>query len=99
MGDSGEISVMTPSLRTLGNIVTGNDSQTDAVLAAQAVPVFAKLLQHPKMNIVKEAAWTISNITAGNSTQIQVVMDAGVLQPLIDILATAEKLSEVDKVA
>merc|ERR1711971_360878 len=57
---------------------------------AQAVPVFAKLLQHPKMNIVKEAAWTISNITAGNSTQIQVVMDAGVLQPLIDILVKGD---------
>merc|ERR1712126_268643 len=82
----GEISVMTPSLRTLGNIVTGNDSQTDAVLAAQSVPVFAKLLQHPKMNIVKEAAWTVSNITAGNSNQIQIVIDAGCLQPLIDIL-------------
>merc|ERR1711909_6198 len=54
--DSGELPVMTPSLRTLGNIVTGNDTQTDAVLASNAVPVFAKLLQHPKMNIIKEAA-------------------------------------------
>ena len=45
---------MTPSLRTLGNIVTGTDTQTDAVLQSNAVPVFAKLLQHPKMNIVKE---------------------------------------------
>merc|ERR1712083_1045345 len=63
---------------------------TDAVLAAQAVPVFAKLLQHPKMNIVKEAAWTISNITAGNSQQIQMVIDAGVLQPLIDILVKGD---------
>ena len=44
---------MTPSLRTLGNIVTGNDSQTDAVIHHSAVPVFAKLLQHPKMNMVK----------------------------------------------
>ena len=72
--------------------MTGNDTQTDSVLASavrllllfleasaellslppQAVPVFAKLLQHPKMNIVKEAAWTVSNITAGNHTQIQV---------------------------
>jgi importin subunit alpha-2 len=43
------------------------------------------------MNIVKEAAWTISNITAGNSTQIQVVMDAGVMQPLIDILVKGDK--------
>merc|ERR1712012_677868 len=88
--DSGEISVMTPSLRTLGNIVTGNDSQTDAVLAAQSVPVFAKLLQHPKMNIVKESAWTISNITAGNHQQIQMVIDAGCLQPLIDILVKGD---------
>merc|ERR1712133_168431 len=86
----GEISVMTPSLRTLGNIVTGNDSQTDAVLAAQSVPVFAKLLQHPKMNIVKESAWTISNITAGNHQQIQMVIDAGCLQPLIDILVKGD---------
>ena len=70
--------------------MTGNDSQTDAVLAAQSVPVFAKLLQHPKMNIVKEAAWTVSNITAGNSNQIQIVMDAGVLQPLIDILVKGD---------
>ena len=51
--DSGELQVMTPSLRTLGNIVTGTDTQTDAVLQSNAVPVFAKLLQHPKMNIVK----------------------------------------------
>ena len=51
--DSGELPVMTPSLRTLGNIVTGNDLQTDSVIEHKAVPVFAKLLQHPKMNIVK----------------------------------------------
>merc|ERR1712088_261287 len=65
-------------------------AQTDAVLASQAVPVFAKLLQHPKMNIVKEAAWTVSNITAGNHTQIQIVIDAGCLQPLIDILVKGD---------
>ena len=35
---------------------------------------------------MQEAAWTISNITAGNSVQIQLVIDAGCLAPLIDIL-------------
>ena len=63
--------MLTLAPRTLGNIITVNDTQTDAVLASGAVPVFGKLLQHPKMNIVKEAAWTVSNITAGNNTQIQ----------------------------
>lgn len=51
--------------------------QTDAVIAAGGLPKLAVLLQHPKNNIVKEAAWTISNITAGNHAQIQAVMDAG----------------------
>ena len=40
-------------LRTLGNIVTGNDQQTDAVLQNNALPVFSKLLRHSKSNIVK----------------------------------------------
>jgi importin subunit alpha-2 len=50
--------LLTLAPRTLGNIITVNDTQTDAVLASGAVPVFGKLLQHPKMNIVKEAAWS-----------------------------------------
>merc|ERR1719210_2161295 len=64
--------------------------QALAVIHHSTVPVFAKLLQHPKMNIVKESAWTISNITAGNPDQIQTVIDAGCLQPLIDILVKGD---------
>ena len=67
--------MLTLAPRTLGNIITGNDAQTDAVLASGAVPVFVKLLQHPKMNIVKEAAWTVSNFTVGSNTKIQTVID------------------------
>lgn len=77
---------MTPALRTLGNIVTGSDTQTDAVLQANALPVFANLLRHQRMNIVKEAAWAISNITAGNPNQIQLVIDNNVIGPLIEVL-------------
>jgi importin subunit alpha-2 len=43
-------------------------------------------LKHPKINIQKEAAWTISNITAGNTSQIQQVIDKGLLQPILEIL-------------
>lgn len=62
---SDENTVLTPALRAVGNIVTGNDVQTDTVLNAGALNVMPKLLQHPRLNIVKEAAWTISNVTAG----------------------------------
>ena len=35
----------------------------------------SKLLSHLNSIINKEACWTISNITAGNSNQIQLVID------------------------
>lgn len=58
------------------------------VLAAGALSILGRLLEHPKLNIVKEAAWTVSNITAGSSEQIQKVLDAGIMQPLLHVLQT-----------
>lgn len=57
--------VLTPALRAVGNIVTGNDLQTDAVINAGVLDVLGRLLEHSRLSIVKEAAWTVSNITAG----------------------------------
>lgn len=85
-----DITIITPALRSVGNIVTGDDVQTDAVLAAGVLPVLNQLLQHKKPNIVKEAAWTVSNITAGNQHQIQQVMDQDVIPPLIKILESGD---------
>lgn len=56
------------------------------VLAAGALKFLGPLLEHKRLNIVKEAAWTISNITAGNSEQIQKVLDAGIMGPLLNVL-------------
>ena len=38
-------------------------------------------------NVVKEAAWTISNITAGPQEQIQAVIENNCLPPLIEVLS------------
>lgn len=56
------------------------------VIKAGALPVFPKLLRHTRNNIVKEAAWTISNITAGNVDQIQAVIDCGLIGPICEVL-------------
>jgi len=81
-----ETAIVTPALRCIGNIVTGTDTQTDAVVSQGALQVLARLLKHSKVNVVKEAAWTISNITAGNHGQIQAVLTSGCLEPLISVL-------------
>merc|ERR1719346_71557 len=48
------------------------------------------LLSHSKKSIRKESCWTISNITAGNRTQIQEVINAGLMPPIVSALATAD---------
>lgn len=83
----------TPSLRAIGNIVTGTDEQTQIVIDSGALSVFPSLLSHHKNNIQKEAAWTMSNITAGRQDQIQQVVDHGLVPYLIGILRKVNKNS------
>jgi len=78
--------VKTPALRTVGNIVTGDDNQTQIILNVGALTCLENLLQSPKKSIRKEACWTISNITAGNRSQIQAIIDAGLIKPLVELL-------------
>ena len=82
--------MQTPALRTIGNIVTGNDLQTQHVINTSALPCLLALLASPKKGIRKEACWTISNITAGNKEQIQAVMENNIIPPLIQLLSNAE---------
>ncbi|KAK6120158.1 hypothetical protein DH2020_046064 [Rehmannia glutinosa] len=84
-------SVLIPALRTVGNIVTGDDTQTQVIIENRALPCLLNLLtQNHKKSIKKEACWTISNITAGNRDQIQAVIDAGIISPLVLLLQNAE---------
>ena len=58
--------LQTPALRTVGNIVTGDDSQTQFIINLNALPALLWMLDNSKKNIRKEACWTLSNVTAGN---------------------------------
>jgi importin subunit alpha-1 len=84
------IQVQTPALRSVGNIVTGNDVQTQVIINCGALPALLSLLSSPKEAIRKEACWTISNVTAGNCNQIQSVIDANLIPPLIHLLQNGE---------
>ena len=70
---SSSASVLVPALRTVGNIVTGDDLQTQIIINCGSLPALLALLNTShKKSIKKEACWTISNITAGTKEQIQV---------------------------
>ena len=86
LGSSKEISVLTPVLRSTGNIVTGTDAQTQVVIDSGALKCFKNLLAHEKTSIQKEAAWTLSNITAGTANQIQAFINEDLVEPLMNCL-------------
>jgi hypothetical protein len=54
-----------PCLRTIGNIVTGNDQETQYAIDCGALEALNNLIYSKKKSIRKEVCWTLSNITAG----------------------------------
>lgn len=64
------VALAIPCLRTVGNIVTGDDSQTQLAINANLVPTLSNILSHPKKTVRKEACWVLSNITAGTHEQL-----------------------------
>ncbi|KAH8238400.1 hypothetical protein KR032_005650 [Drosophila birchii] len=85
-----EPSINEPALRTVANIVTGTDQQTDVVIDSGGLPCLAVLLQHHKSYIVEEAALVVSNITTGNRRHIQAIIEAGLFEPLRHVLETGD---------
>lgn len=67
--------LIVPALRTLGNIVSGSDAQTQMVVNNNVLPAIVPLLTHAKKNIRKESCWMLSNIAAGNRAQLKVLME------------------------
>lgn len=79
--DSRSSTLIAPALRTLGNIVTGTDEQTQIVIESGILPTMLKLLQHPKKSLRKEACWLLSNIAAGTRKQITALLNEPRLVP------------------
>ena len=71
LGDK-NIKMITPALRTIGNVLSGDDVQRQLCLDNNVLFYLEQLISSNSYQIVKEALWCISNITAGNESQVQV---------------------------
>jgi len=62
-----QLAISVSCLRTIGNILTGDDSETQAAIDAGALQALSRLITHSKKAVRKEVCWSVSNITAGTS--------------------------------
>ncbi|ELA40919.1 uncharacterized protein VICG_02059 [Vittaforma corneae ATCC 50505] len=81
-------SAICPIVRTLGNIVTGTEEQTNAVISMGFLqffhPIFYLYDNKKLPRIRKEICWLLSNVTAGSATQIVYVLEGDLVGLVID---------------
>lgn len=59
---------------TVGNVTTSTDDHTQAIIDWNGLPKLKALLSYDVESIRREACWAVSNITAGNYAQKQVLV-------------------------
>ena len=83
--------VAAPCIRALGNATFGTEDQTDYLLQSGLCSAIKECLRCSKAAIIREAAWLVSNISAGPSKHVQILSDSGVLEIIIPLVNSASK--------
>lgn len=81
-----QLLILTPSFRTLSNVVSGSDTHTDYILSLRLLPSVVDLLNHQKPTIRKEACFFLSNVAAGDPNQIQQLFEYSGLLPGLKVI-------------
>ncbi|CAD8087573.1 unnamed protein product [Paramecium sonneborni] len=85
--NSDKQSLIIYSLRTLGNILTGSEEQTNIVINFGIIQAFEKLIKNKSQKIRREVCWSLSNIAAGTSYQVkQIIQNDSLLKSLFELL-------------
>jgi importin subunit alpha-6/7 len=87
---------LSPIIRMLGNIVTGNEEQTNYIIELDALSILKEIYHYPadsrkSARVRKEICWLVSNIMAGTPQQIDSVIDSGFLEILVSALRFGEQ--------
>jgi importin subunit alpha-1 len=80
---STEPTELTPALRAVGNLMSGDDRTTQCLLNEGVLPKLAILLSHQTSNVRRETCWTLSNVFAGPVHQLRQCLEAGLMDSII----------------
>lgn len=86
-------------VKIMGNVVSGDEYQTQAAINVNVLPGFYMLLSSYNSSVRKDAAWAISNVAAGTPAQIQALYDSEILKEIITLILSQSEVYEVRKEA
>ena len=82
LASSDDVALLTPVVRTLGNVSAGDDMRTDAVLAGGegivpggTISLLTRCLRTPNCALQKESLWVMANIAGGRWKHKQSVLE------------------------
>ena len=61
----------------LSTLASGTSSQTQAVVAAGAIPYFLKLLESQHQNVAEQAVWALGEAGAGSGVERRRISSLG----------------------
>lgn len=95
---STSVEVLTPALRTIGNIVLGFEGEVEQMLNLDVLTKVKPLLEHPDATIRREVCWMVSNIAGNGGPEAEAVLDAGFLPMLLHVYRTEEPPAKTDAI-
>ncbi|KAJ6235382.1 importin subunit alpha-4 [Anaeramoeba flamelloides] len=78
--------VQLPAIRTIGDMITGDEKSTQYILDCGLLKNFDLLLDHKTLKIIKFSCWALSNICAGNYEQIESVIEHNLIPALLKLM-------------
>mmetsp|Transcript_7283 Transcript_7283/g.17752 ORF Transcript_7283/g.17752 Transcript_7283/m.17752 type:complete len:526 (-) Transcript_7283:215-1792(-) len=88
------VGLLIPALRTLGNMLAYNDEFNEKVLSTldqkKFLGTLALCAKHEHRGLRKESIWVVGNILAGPPKHVDVVVKAGWLPPLLDVVKRSQ---------
>jgi hypothetical protein len=85
-----------PAIQSIGAWCGGSETQTEHVVRLKALPALRGLLSHVDGDIVRDTCFALSNIASGTVSQVQTIIDGGVITSVVNVATSGDYRSRIE---